>query len=292
MKWKIDNRFEGMILRNYMHKELGISRNILKALKYEGGKILINDQQVDVRHRLRAGEILTVKFPPEERGFYMQAEEMELSVHFEDEHLLLLNKPAGIVSMPTPHTPSATIANGVLAYYDERDLPYTVHIVTRLDRDTSGLMLIAKHRYSHSLLAREQELAGIDRSYLALLEGSLKKKSGVIRLPIGRREGSFIEREVTEAGREAITHYEVLDEYGDFTLVRAKLETGRTHQIRVHFAHLGHPIVGDSLYGRESPLIERQALHCSQLSFKHPITGQALDFKSELPKDIKDLIEK
>lgn len=292
MEWKIKNQFEGMILRNYMHKELGISRNILKALKFEGGKILINEEAVDVRYRLRGGERLTVKFPPEERGYYMQAEDIDVNIHFEDEHLLLLNKQAGIVSMPTPHTPSGTIANGVLAYYDKKNLPYTVHIVTRLDKDTSGLMLIAKHRYSHSLIAREQQVGGIDRTYLAIVHGKLKEKKGRIDLPIGRKEGSFIEREVTKAGREAITHYKVIEEVGDFSLVQAKLETGRTHQIRVHFSHLGHPILGDTLYGSNRNFIDRQALHCLELSFRHPLTEETLRFTSDLPEDMKNLLNR
>lgn len=292
MKWKIDNQFKGMILRNYLHKELGISRTILKAIKYDGGEILINKKQVDVRYRLQGGETLTLKFPPEERSHYMQAEAIQLSVYFEDEHLLIINKPAGIVSMPTPHTPKGTIANGVIAYYDEKELPYTVHIVTRLDKDTSGLMLIAKHRYSHSLLALAQQSDGIKRSYMAIVQGEIVEKKGTINRPIGRKEGSFIEREVTERGREAITHYEVIEEVNGLSVVKVELETGRTHQIRVHFASLGHPIVGDSLYGGKSNLIPRQALHCHELSLLHPMTGERIHLRSDLPADMKALLKK
>lgn len=292
MEWKISPQFEGMILRNYMHKELGISRNILKALKFDGGKISINDVQVDVRYRLKEGDLLRVNFPKEDRGFYMEAEDMELDIVYEDDHIIVLNKQAGIVAVPTPHTPKGTIANGLLGYYDQKNLSYTAHVVTRLDKDTSGLMLIGKHRYSHSLLAKSQEKNKIDRSYIALVHGEMPDKKGTIDAPIGRKEGSFMEREVREGGRQAITHYEVISKANDKSLVQAKLETGRTHQIRVHFASLNHPIVGDSLYGGQDDKISRQALHCQELIFPHPITEETIHLKSEVPSDIKNLLEK
>lgn len=289
MKWIIESKYEGMILRNYLHRVLRISKNILKAVKYEGGKILINGQKVDVRYRLKKHDELVIKFPPEKRGFYMEPEEIPLSIVYEDDHILVLNKQAGIVAMPTPHTPKGTIANGILAYYDKLGLPYTVHIVTRLDRDTSGLMLIAKHRYSHSLLSEIQQAGGIERSYIAFVHGHLKEKRGTIHLPIGRKADSFMEREVRRDGREAITHYEVRDEKEHYSKIKVQLETGRTHQIRVHLSAIGHPLLGDNLYGGKDNFIDRQALHCYELSFKHPLKEKVIHLKSELPLDLRNL---
>jgi len=292
MEWTVEQQYEKMILRNYMHKVLNISGNILKALKFEGGKILINGREVDVRYRLKANDVLTVKFPPEERGFYMQPEDIPLSIVYEDEHILVLDKQPGIVVMPNPHEPGGTIANGLIAYYDKNKLPYTVHIVTRLDRDTSGLMLVAKHRYSHSLLAQEQMKGAIHRSYQAIVYGKLAKKKDTIDMPIGRKPGSFMKREVTSDGRDAITHYQVLKEEEEFSLVQVVLETGRTHQIRVHFSTIGHPIIGDELYGSSRANISRQALHCEKLQFNHPISGKELQFQCPLPEDMKKLLKK
>lgn len=289
MTWLIKEQHEGMILKNYMRKELSISRNILKSLKYDG-EILINNERVDVRYKLQANDVLRVKFPPEERGFYMEAEDIPLSIVYEDKDVLVIDKQPGIVAVPTPHIPKGTIANGVLHYYEKQNLPYTVHIVTRLDRNTSGLMLIAKHRYIHSLFAKAHEAKEIYRSYVAVVKGNLKEKVGTINFPIGRMEGSFIEREVSPEGREAITHYEVIGEGDGYSVVKVVLETGRTHQIRVHFSHIGHPLLGDELYGVQSPHIKRQALHCKELRFRHPITGEIIELTSKVPTDMEFLL--
>src|SRR5699024_9898785 len=154
--------------------------------------------------------------------------------------------------------PSGTVANGLLAHYDKHHLAYTIHIVTRLDKDTSGLMLIAKHQYSHSLLSQMQKKQEIKRYYKALVSGSIKEDKGGIRLPIRRKEGSIIEREVGAGGQHAVTNYHVLKRYENFTYIKVQLETGRTHQIRVHFQALGHPLIGDSLYGGDMDILTRQ----------------------------------
>src|SRR5699024_42782 len=150
---------------------------------------------------------------------------------------------------PSPHNQTGTVANGLLAYYEVNNIPYTVHAVTRLDKDTSGLLLIAKHRYSHSLLATSQLAGKVQRQYKAVIGGHLLDKEGTINAPIGRKADSIIERAVVKNGKEAITHYKVEAESEKYSFLDVELETGRTHQIRVHFSSIGHPVAGDSLYG-------------------------------------------
>jgi len=178
-----------------------------------------------------------------------------------------------------------------LGYYESNKIPYTVHVVTRLDRDTSGLLLVAKHRYSHSLLAKAQKLGKIKRTYKAIVEGNLEKVQGTIDLPIGRKQGSIIEREVNESGKRAITKYKTIKKFSSHSFIEVELETGRTHQIRVHFSHIGHPLVGDDLYGGNRMNIDRQALHCYKLRFEHPFTKETIELESKLPADMKNLIE-
>lgn len=290
MKWTVAKAHEGMLVRDYLQQVHGFSRRILKAIKFDGGAILVNGVPQHVRIRLMPGDIVSIRFPKEEIGPYMQPEEMPLVIVYEDDELMVIDKPAGVATIPSMNQPTGTIANGVLAYYRNKNIPYTVHIVTRLDRDTSGLMLIAKHRYSHSLLAKMQKAHIVKRRYKAVVEGRLPNKTGTINQPIGRKEGSIIERTVSEGGKHAITHFRVADETALHSLVDINLETGRTHQIRVHFSYMGHPLAGDDLYGGSTAAIQRQALHCYWISIVHPITKEELKFYSAIPEDMMRLI--
>lgn len=278
-----------MLIRDFLQKKQHFSRRILNAIKFEGGKILVNGVERRVGHRLQSGDRLTIYFPPEKKGDFMIPENIKLSIVYEDEDILVVNKPPYMAVTPSPLQPTGTVANGVLAYYEENNIPYTVHVVTRLDRNTSGLLLIAKHRYSHSILASFQQDYEVKRKYQAIIEGSLDVVEGSIRAPISRKEGSIIERMVNKSGKQAITHYKVDQELNGHTLVKVELETGRTHQIRVHFSHLGHPLAGDDLYGGSTQFINRQALHCYELSFQHPLTNKRMFFKLPLPKDMNKL---
>lgn len=275
-----------MLIREYLREVHLFSRRILTSIKFEGGNILINEVPQTVTYCLRAGDQLEVIFPPEKKGYYMKPEKIFLDIVYEDRDLLIINKAPGMVTIPSPHNPSGTVANGVLYYYEQRDIHNTVHVVTRLDRNTSGLVLIAKNRYIHSLLSRSMINDGIKRTYKAIVEGKFEKKEGTIVANIGRKKDSIIEREVTEKGKDAITHYEVEHETSRHSLVNIELETGRTHQIRVHFSHIGHPVAGDTLYGGSTKLINRQALHCYKISFKHPITKEVIEQQIPLPKDM------
>lgn len=290
LKWIIENEHQGLIIREYLQRVQAFSRNVIKAIVHDGGEICVNGSLKTVRYQLAVGDELSVTFPKEKKGPFMIPEEMPLSIVYEDEDVLIINKQANIATIPSSIHPSGTIANGVLFYYENHDIPYTVHIVTRLDRDTSGLMLIAKHRYSHSILAASQRAGRVNRRYQAIIEGHLNNKKGTIDAPIGRKDGSIIERTVTASGKPAITHYNVVEESVTYSLLDVHLETGRTHQIRVHFSDSGYPIAGDDLYGASTDAINRQALHCYQLSFMHPLTKESMHFTIPTAHDMAELI--
>ncbi len=290
LEWQIKKEHDQMSIREYLQEVHSFSRRIISALKFEGGQILVNGLPKTVRYCLTADDLLTIVFPPETKGDYLKPEEIPLDIVYEDDDILIINKEAGMATMPSANHRSGTVANGLLAYYEKKEIPYTIHVVTRLDRDTSGLMLIAKHRYSHSLLAASQSNDKLRREYKALVEGRLETKQGIINAKIARKENSIIERTVSDFGKEAITYYEVEAEYNDHSLVNIVLETGRTHQIRVHFSHIGHPLIGDDLYGHSNEQIKRHALHCEKLSFEHPLSKQWMSFHMPIPNDMKRLI--
>lgn len=285
MKFIIKNEDAGLMLRNFLREKLRFSARFIKRLTSKKGYLSINGEHVTVRYMLQAGDILHIIIPEEKRSVSMQPEKIPLDIIYEDDWLIVINKQAGIPSIPSRLYPTGSIANGLLAYYDEQNLPYTIHIVTRLDKDTSGLLLVAKHQYSHSLLSRMQRNNEILRQYEAIIHGKLAVKRGTINKPIRRKGTSIIEREVCSDGKQAITHYELIKQYAQYAHVSVRLETGRTHQIRVHFASLGHPLLGDSLYGNSESTIERQALHCATLSFVHPFTNEPLWFELTHPKE-------
>lgn len=292
LSWIITEAEDNILLRDFLRNHQHFSRRTLQAIKFSGGKIKVNGVQQKVTYRLRKGDLIEVHFPSEKKGNYMFAQALPLDIVYEDDYIIVLNKKAGMVASPNPLHPSGTIANGLLYYYEQKNYDKTVHIVTRLDRDTSGLMLIAKNQHIHSLFQRAQMKQKIIRNYKAIVHGKVKQKQGVIQAKIGREEGSIIKRQVTDDGKHAITHYDVLCRTKSYSFVNVFLETGRTHQIRVHFAYIGHPLMGDTLYGSENqPLPIRQALHCSRLCFKHPIFKKRMSFHSEIPKDMAALLQ-
>lgn len=269
----------------------GISKRALTAVKFDGGALLVNGEERNVRYRLTAGDVVTIIFPVEEASAGLIAEQGELAVVYEDEAVLLVDKPAYMSSIPSREHPNGTLANLVYGYFEKQQLASTVHIVTRLDRDTSGLMLIAKHRHIHHLMSEQQKKGQIHREYEAVVESIIVQDRQSIIAPIGRKDTSIIEREVRTDGQFAHTDLTVLARKHDMTHVRLKLHTGRTHQIRVHMAFIGHPLVGDELYGGNHTYIDRQALHCRYIEFEHPLTKQRMYFESKLPEEISTLID-
>lgn len=285
----VSTEWDGKLLRDYILKELKLSQSALKTIKFNEGLLEANGESRTVRYQVREGDVITVTFPPEASSPTLIAEEMPLMILHEDEHSLILNKPANLPVIPSMKYSTGTLANGILAHLQKQNLPYTVHTVTRLDRDTSGVMLIAKHRHAHDLFVRMQKEHAIHRRYIAVVEGQLMNPSGTIDAPIGRKENSIIERTVTPDGKPARTHYTVIERHKAYTIVVIRLETGRTHQIRVHFQSIGHPLAGDDLYGGSFDVISRQALHSFEICYRDPFTGTERRCYAPLPDDITKL---
>ena len=255
-------------------------------------KILLNNKICDTRSIANVGDVITIDFNYEEDNSNIVPTQMNLDIVFEDDWLLIINKPAGIATHPSVLHFSDSLCNGVRFYFDSISLKKKVRPVNRLDLNTSGLVVFAKCEYIQECLISQMKSNVFKKDYLAICDGIFEDKVGVIDLPIARKENSIIERCISEDGQISITHYEVLNEFDNFSLVKCSLETGRTHQIRVHMSAIGHPLVGDSLYGNISNLIGRQALHCYHICFSHPIFKNNLDFVCDLPNDFKKLTKK
>lgn len=291
LQWNIKSTDSEKLVKDFL-KEQEISKTALTDIKFRGGQILVNGEEVNVRFQLKLGNELTVYFPLEEPSEGVTGETLKLNIIYEDNFLLVVNKPARMNTIPSREHPYGSLAGALVGYYKECGIIATSHIVTRLDRDTSGLVLVAKHRHTHHLLSKQQKTGMVKRTYEAIVEGLLPYEHGTIEAPIGRSPGSIIEREVQADGQYACTHYKVLAKFADLTHVELKLETGRTHQIRVHLSYLGHPLLGDDLYGGGLSLIERQALHCKKVSFYHPYLEKVMDFEAPLPLDFLAILTK
>ena len=287
--WHITSETAGVIIKDYL-KDHDISKTSLTDIKFKGGNILVNGENVNVRYCLNAGDVLQVIFPKEEPSEGIRGERIPLSICYEDQYVLVVNKPAGMSTIPSREHPSGSLANALIGYYEQIGINSTAHIVTRLDRDTSGLVLIAKHRHVHHLFSQQQRKGGVKRIYEAFVSGTLIEDSGTIIKPIARKKDSIIEREVDPDGQYACTNFKVLKRNKLFTHLQLQLETGRTHQIRVHLSYLGHPLLGDDLYGGPTDLITRQALHCREVSFYHPFLEQRCQFECKLPSGMNELL--
>lgn len=288
LKWVIDQENTGKLIKDFL-KERDISRTALTDIKFKGGAILVNEREENVRYKLQQGDLLRLQFPPEIPSEGLIGENIPLEIIYEDDYLLVVNKPPGMNTIPSREHPSGSLANALVGYYKRKGITATSHIVTRLDRNTSGLVLIAKHRHVHHLFSEAQKRGEVKRTYEAFASGCLSLDHGKIEEPIGRRADSIIEREVRADGQYACTHFHVLGRYGGFTDIELQLETGRTHQIRVHMTFLGHPLLGDDLYGGDTVVIERQALHCKQLQFIHPFQMSEMKFSVPLAEDMERL---
>lgn len=289
--FKVEEEDGEGLLREFLRFKRHISDKGLCKLK-DKGQILWNDQPVTVRQWVKPGDQVTLVYPEEQVSEYLEPEAIPLDIVFEDEDLIVLNKPPGICVHPTKGYPSGTLANGVMAHCLKQGQSIGCHIVTRLDMDTSGLVLMAKNTFAKQQLYLQQEEKAITRRYLALVEGQITENEGTIDAPIARKEGRTIARLVAEHGQTAITHYRVIMGRAEASLVELVLETGRTHQIRVHMAHIGHPLLGDKLYGGQQDEISRQALHATALRFIHPRTKAAVVLSIPLPSDMSKLLDK
>ena len=267
-------------------KREGFSRHILSSMKNAPGDcIILNGERGFGRSVLKAGDRLVITVPEVESGENIIRTEMELAVLYEDEDILVVNKPAGIPVHPSMGNYENTLANGIAWYFAAKGEDFVYRCINRLDRDTTGALILAKNPLSAAILSVQMRKRQIRRTYLALVDGVLPE-SGVVDAPIARMRGSVITREVNfETGESAVTHYERLAVGRDYSLAELHLETGRTHQIRVHMKYIGHPLPGDYLYNPDYRRIQRQPLHSFQLEFIHPITKEPMLFTASVPKD-------
>ena len=292
---KVEDVVEGTKLREYLKREMSISTRLIRSASIQK-RIFINNEVVKMNRVIKNGEIIKIDLEKEESQ-NIAPEKIDIDIVYEDEDILVVNKKPFMVVHPTKTYQSGTLANGVINYFMESNQNCIVRLVSRLDMNTSGLIIIAKNQFSHGMLSKAMSENKVEKRYLAIVHGIFKEKQGTIDKPIYRPEGieNGTRRVVDERGQRSITHYKVVEEFSDSSLVECKLETGRTHQIRVHLSYLGHPIYGDVLYGdgdNEGDLIERQALHAYGLDFKSPRTEKELSLRADLPDDMKEIMKK
>lgn len=277
---------DGRLLRDVLRGTLGISQRLLHALKFQG-KISLNEAQVNVRARVKAGDRIALFLPEVEDEQRVIPQDLPLSFVYEDEDLLVLNKPVGMIVHPVPPEPCGTLANAIAWHWQQQGRNAPVRVVTRLDRDTSGLVLVAKNALAQHFYSNTAQ--AITKYYLALIEGRPETAGGVIDAPIGVDPENPVTRRIDASGKPAQTAWSLLEAHATYSLIQAELLTGRTHQVRVHFAHLGHPLLGDEQYGGDRRLIGRQALHCHRLQLRHVRSGACLLLRAPLPADMKNL---
>ena len=278
-----------LTIQNYL-KSLGYSQGLIAHLKRTPNGILKNNTWAYTRDCLQVNDILTLYLEEQITSEQILPVSMPLTITYEDEDLMIIDKPSGMPIHPSQGNYDNTLANAVAYHYKQQQKPFVYRCINRLDRDTTGLLILAKNAYSAARLSDMVGKREIHRQYLALATGKTLP-SGIITAPIARADNSTIEREVNfDTGAYACTHYETLAYKNGYSLVSLQLETGRTHQIRVHMKHIGHPLPGDFLYNPDYTVIQRQALHSHKLSFQHPITKESMEFCSPLPADMYHIL--
>ncbi len=282
---------ENVRIDKYLASKTDYSRETITKMLAEE-YILVNGKSIKASYKVKVGDVILIK-----DGFVkemsLKATKMDIDIVYEDEYLMVINKDSGVVVHPGAGNSNDTLVNGLL-YYNKtlsKGEEFRPGIVHRLDKDTSGLMIIAKDDKAHELLADDFKNKRIHREYIALLDGVFPQKKAIIDAPIGRSKQYFDKMEVCKDGKKAITNLEVIKKYKDYTLVKLVLETGRTHQIRVHLAYIGYPVHNDPVYSNKVCTDFGQFLHSAYLKFKHPITGEVLEFNSKLPEEFQTFID-
>ena len=293
LTYTIESEYHGCPVSRYL-KSKGYSSQNLIELKKMPESVLVNQKWVYMNHLLQSGDILTIHITETASSEKIPPVKLPLDIIYEDEDLMVINKPADMPIHPSMNNYENSLGNALAYYFTQQEKPFIFRCINRLDRDTSGLTLIAKHMVSAGILSTmvaDKQTKAITREYLAIVRGIPNPVQGIIWAPIARKEGSVLEREVNfSKGEDAITHYRVLKSENGHSLVSLLLETGRTHQIRVHMKYMGYPLVGDYLYNPDTEFISRQALHSYRLTFTHPITGSPMEFTAPLPQDMVRLI--
>lgn len=269
------------------------SRSQIKQL-LDGGNITVNGKTEKAKYKVKSGDVIRLE-EPETKTLELRPENISLDIVYEDDDVIVINKPQGMVVHPAPGHDEHTLVNALLYHCPLSTINGTFRpgIVHRIDKDTSGLLMVAKNDKAHRSLAKQLKDKTNIREYVALVHGRIAEDEGTINAPIGRSLKDRKKQAVVKDGRNAVTHFEVLKRYRDYTFVKCILETGRTHQIRVHMKYIGHPLVGDPLYGPKKTIKGNgQFLHAGKLGFVHPTTGKLLIFEAPLPKIFQECLEK
>lgn len=295
IQYKIEEQHNGKCISMFL-KEKEYSRAVIIELKKTKTGIQKNGTWAGVNEILNTGDILEICLTEQGASENIVPRELQLDILYEDEDILVVNKPYDTPIHPSVNNYNNTLANGVVHYYQQQNKPYIFRCINRLDRDTTGVTILAKNLISASILSKRMKERGLSRTYVAFVEG-ITKEEGTIDLPIGREEGTIIKRKIDEKeGKHAVTHYCKLEELQvegkAVSVVALQLETGRTHQIRVHMASIGHPLLGDFLYNESNHMLTRQALHAASCAFYHPITGEYKRITAPLPKDMAMLMQR
>jgi len=277
----------GLKIKNFL-AERGVSHRMFSIIKRGGGRLLLDGRPTKTVDEIKQGQKITVIMPNEESNEILPFSDLPIDVLFEDDNFLVVNKPAGVTSVPGKADRETTMVNRVKGYLRSTGAVDLVpHVVTRLDRFTSGVALLAKHRFAHGLLDKALKTHSVDKRYYAIVDGILEDDYGMVDAPIGRMDDDFIRREVRDDGKNSQTEYWVVKRFANQTLVRVQLLTGRTHQIRVHFKYIGHPLVGDEIYG--GPLdrgADRQMLHAYWISWFDPFAQIERQLEAPVPADM------
>ena len=287
----IDEDSAGLRVEQFLHRKRYSGQN-LSEIKRMPKSILVNGVHYYMRQELSTGDHLQVRICETQNSEKIPPTKLPLDIIYEDEDLLVLNKPAGMPIHPSLNNYTNSIANALAYYFQSQGKPFIFRCCNRLDRDTSGLTIVSKHLVSGSILSDMTKYREVHREYLAIARGSVTPSEGTIQAPLGRKEGTIIERTVDwEHGEDAVTHYKVVKEANGHSLVSLRLETGRTHQIRIHMKYLGYPLIGDYLYNPDMEYMTRQALHSHHMEFTHPITGEHMSFTAPLPEDMARVMQ-